>query len=103
MSFADKMNQMKSLEEEIGRIVFALNKELEIAVANQPFKGRMISDGSNGGPLIGVVTLSQLRKSKNWTPEYHLPPAQAKAVRKKLESCKTPRKICKAVREMISE
>lgn len=103
MSFSDKMNAMNALEREIYRMVDSLKADLTSAVVDQPFHGEMINEGSNGGPLIGVVKLSQLSKSKNWSPDYHFPAAQAKAVSKRIESCKTSSDICSAVRGMIAE
>lgn len=103
MSFSDKMLQMKDLEKEILRMVDGLKADLAAAVEDQPFRGKMINDGKSGGPLIGVISSSQLAKSNNWSPEYHFPAAQAKAVSKKLESCKTPSSVCSAVKDMISE
>lgn len=103
MSFADKMTQMKDLEKEIHRMVDDLKADLTAAVGDQPFQGEIINDGSNGGPLIGVVKFSHLSKSKNWSPEYHFPAAQARAVSRRLESCKTPSSVCSAVKDMISD
>lgn len=103
MGFAHKMIELKSLEREISRMVESLKADLTSAVGDQPFQGEMINDGSNGGPLIGVVKFSQLSKSNNWSPNYHFPAAQAKAVSRRLESCKTASSVCAAVRDMISE
>lgn len=103
MSFSDKMTKMKELEREIYRMIDGLKADLSSAVGDQPFQGKMINDGSNGGPMIGIVRFSQLSESKNWSPEYHFPAAQAKAVSKRLESCKSPSSICAAVKDMIAE
>ncbi len=80
-----------------------LKRDLAAAVEDQPFHGRMINDGKNGGPVMGIVMLSQIVKSNNWTPEYHFPSAQAEAVAKKLENCRTMKAIFEAVREMIEK
>lgn len=103
MSFTEKMTQIKMLEDEISKVVDGLKADLAAAVGKQPFQGKVINDGSNGGPLIGVVMFSQVARAKNWSPEYHFPVAQARAVSRKIESCKTPTAVCKAVKEMIAE
>lgn len=103
MSFVTKMNQMKALEQEIARMVESLKADLTTAVKNQPFQGRMINDGSNGGPIMGVIMASQLAKTGNWSPEYHFPQSQAEAVSKKIASSKTASQVCAAVKAMIAE
>lgn len=103
MSFKEKMAQVKALEDEISKMTDSLKDDLVAAVGDQPFQGKMINDGTNGGPMIGIVKFSQIMSANNWTPEYHFPAAQARAVSKKVKSCKTPTAVCKAVSEMIKE
>lgn len=103
MSFAEKIHQMSDLEKEIRRMVDSLKTDLATAVGNQPFHGEMINDGSDGGPIVGIVKFSHLAKSESWSPEYHFPAAQASAVSRRLESCKTPSSVCAAVKDMIAK
>ena len=103
MEFAEKMSKVKALEAEIAELVDSLKNDQADAVRKQEFRGNVIDDGSSGGPLIGIVTLSELRKAKSWSPTYFFPEAQAKAVVSRMKSCTTVEDICKAVQEMLKD
>ncbi len=103
MGFKESMERMRAMEEEIIKMVEALKQQIAEAVETQPFHGRMINDGKNGGAIIGVIQLSQLQKTGNWSAEYHFPQTQAKAVMRKLDKCRTPDAVCKAVKSMLDD
>lgn len=103
MGIFEKMVQMRQLETEIAQMVEELKEELYRQVENQPFSGHMLSDGKEGRALIGIISLSDLETAGSWSPECHLPYAQANAIKAHLKGCKTADSLCKAIREMLEE
>ena len=75
MDFKDMMKVANEIDAEAVR----LRDKLIADVCDLPLKGKYINDGKNGGPVIAIVNFSDL--GNNWSPEYHLPPAQAKAIK----------------------
>lgn len=103
MDFAEKMLQMRELEDEIRHMAEGITDDLVIAVANQPFTGSILSDGRNGKPAICTIRFSDLSAWRNLTPEYYMPTKQAEAVRKRLSSCKTVGNFIVAVKDMLKD
>jgi hypothetical protein len=81
------------------QVVGHIKTQLYNKLAAAPFKGRLISDGRNGKPLIGIIRTSQL--DDNWTADYHFPKMQAEAVSCRLEMCITAKQLAEAVKEML--
>ena len=75
MDFKDMMKVANEIDAEAVR----LRDKLIADVCDLPLKGKYINDGKNGGPVIAIVNFSDLKG--NWSPDYHLPPAQAKAIK----------------------
>lgn len=101
MSFSGRMREAKALEAEMMRLVEQIKSEIIADVKAQPFHGKMLNDGSNGGPVTAVIPFSEMARTKNFLPEYHIPAEQGKAVCRKLDSCKTVQQVMKSVREML--
>ena len=75
MDFKDMMKVANEIDAEAVR----LRDKLIADVWDLPLNGRYINDGKNGGPVIAIVKFSDLKG--NWSPDYHLPPAQAQAIK----------------------
>lgn len=87
-------------EARVFQMVQELKQELKARVAAVPFRGKVISDGENGKPLICVMKFSQLQDK--WDLSYHAPNAQADAVAHRLETCTTTKAVCRALYDMMS-
>lgn len=87
-------------EARVFQMVQELKQELKARVAAVPFRGKVISDGENGKPLICVMKISQLQDK--WDLSYHTPKAQAEAVEFRLTTCTTTKAVCKALYDMMS-
>lgn len=103
MGFTEKMLHMKELEKELLRITEEIKGDVVMEVAGQPFNGSIICDGRDGKPVICTIRFSELRSSKNWTPEYYMPVKQADAVRKRLSKCSTAGNVLVAIKEMLRD
>ena len=100
-----KLKKIQDLEAEISRMVDGLKTDLVDAVSKQQFDGKIVNDGSTGGPVIGIVTLGTVMNSRgmNLTPEYYLPPKQVEAVKRKLNSATTVQQVCSSVKSMLED
>lgn len=103
MSFSEKMAQLEELEAEIKNMVQSLKRDIVMMVEAQPFRGQIINDGKNGGPIMGTIPFSQMMKSSNWSPEYHFPQKQAEAVLHSLDKCVSVTDVCSAIRRMMEQ
>lgn len=95
MTFEEAMDISKRID----RMADDLRSKLCETLSKLPIKGKYLNDGKNGGPIIAIVKYSELRD--NWSPEYHLPPAQARAICKYISKYQTADGICSAVRDML--
>ena len=95
MTFAEIMD----ISKQIDRMADDLRSKLCEAVSKQPIKGKYLNDGKKGGPVIAIVKFSEL--CDNWSPEYHLPPAQARAVYEYMSKYQSAEGICSAVSNML--
>lgn len=97
MDFAEMMKINDSIDAEAVR----LRDKLIADICDLPLNGEYINDGKNGGPVIALVKFSELQKTHNWCPHYHLPPEQARAIKRNLGALTTAHGICAAVRKML--
>ena len=97
MEFKDMMKVANEIDAEAVR----LRDKLIADVCDLPLKGKYINDGKNGGPVIAIVNFSDLED--NWSPEYHLPPQQARIIKKCLIKFNTAHGIIAAVRNMLEK
>lgn len=97
MTFAEAMD----ISKQIDRMADDLRSKLCETVSKLPINGKYLNDGKNGGPVIAIIKFSELRD--NWSPGYHLPPEQAKAVCEYMSKYPTADGICSAVRNMLDK
>lgn len=97
MNFTEAMKVSRQIDD----MAKKLCRDLCESVERLPFDGEYINDGKNGGPVVAVVKFSSLHD--NWSPHYHLPAEQSKAVKRHLEQIKTAEGICNAVKRLLKE
>lgn len=95
MNFSQAMEVSKSIDE----MAKALKATLCGAIEDQPLNGHYINDGKKGRPVMAIIQFSAL--NDNWSPEYHLPPAQARAVSRYLSKYNSAAGICAAVMNIL--
>ena len=93
--------EMMKVANEIDAEAVRLRDKLIADVCDLPLKGKYINDGKNGGPVIAIVKFSDL--GNNWSPDYHLPPEQARIIKKCLIKYNTAHSILAAVRNMLEK
>lgn len=91
------------IDNRMRQIVGHLKTEINKRLSSVPFKGKLISDGKDGRPLIGIIKFSQLDKTDNWSPDYYFAKKQAEAVSICLENCSTAKQLLKAVEDMLTK
>lgn len=69
------------------------------AIADAPFDGHYINDGSNGGPVIACVKSSALARS--WSPEHVLPKLQSEMFARHMRNRSTLKQVEDGIREML--
>jgi len=99
MEFRDMMEVANRIDAEAVK----LRDKLIEGVCDLPLNGHYINDGKDGGPVIAIIKFSELQRTKNWCPHFHLPPEQAKAIKEKYGHLETARGICSATREMLAK
>ncbi len=103
MSFAEKMQAIMDLENEVRQMANTLKRQLIEAVESQSPSGTIICDGKNGKPAIVAVRFSALSASDNWTPACYIPGEQARAIAKAMDRCTSARSICLTVGNVIQQ
>lgn len=97
----NEFDTLVNIEQKMRQVIGHIKTEIHNKLAAVPFKGKLISDGRNGKPLIGIIKFSQLED--NWTADYHFPKMQADAVSCRLEMCSTAKQLVEAVKEMLDK
>ena len=94
------INKIREAERAIAEALDGFKTAGAKAIADAPFPGHFINDGSNGGPVIACVKSSALARS--WSPQYVLPNLQSEGFARYMQGRNTLKQVEDGIREILS-